>query len=190
MKGYVGSLLLVLIAAPFAWGDTRDTVVFRGRMTPAQENPPIAIEASATYTFTVRVTARNLRGAVTGATASFEVDYTMPSATTFSGLHIHNGPAGVNAGVVIDSGITGTNPVVGGATGRISGTSRSRPTGWSTSRGSSTAPNCTTSTFTRPRTRAESSGDQLEASKISFRPALLTANEVPPITDSTPRAPR
>ena len=111
-------VLLVLSCVPFARPDTEDTAVFRGRMLPDNEVPALNIPgASADYTFTVRVT-RDSRGVITAATAIFQADYTMPATTTFTGFHIHNGPAGMNASVVIDSGLSGSNTVTG-TTGRI-----------------------------------------------------------------------
>ncbi|PYS51407.1 MAG: hypothetical protein DMG13_18685 [Acidobacteria bacterium] len=103
--------MLSLLATPL-FADTQDTAVFRTRMLPDNEIPPIAAPGnSASGTITVHVT-RDEAGNVNAATVTFDIDYTSISALTFTGLHIHNAPAGQGgAQPVIDSGISGTNPV-------------------------------------------------------------------------------
>ena len=84
-------------------------------MLPDNEVPPISAAGnSAAATITVRV-ARDDRGNINAATVTFDIDYTIASTLTFTGLHIHNGPAGVNAPVVIDTGLSGTNTLVAAA---------------------------------------------------------------------------
>ena len=46
-------------------------------------------------------TLRNEDGSVAAGTVFFDVNYRMPGATTFTGLHIHDAPAGVNGGITI-----------------------------------------------------------------------------------------
>jgi uncharacterized protein (TIGR03437 family) len=55
---------------------------------------------------------RNASGAVTNALVLYSVNFRFPGETTFTGLHIHEGAAGINGPVRIDSGITGANNVV------------------------------------------------------------------------------
>ncbi len=113
MKRLCVIALLTLLAAPCVFADTQDTVVFRTRMLPDNEVPPISAAGnSAAATITVRA-ARDDRGNINAATVTFDIDYTITSTLTFTGLHIHNGPAGVNAPVVIDTGIPGGNTVFG-----------------------------------------------------------------------------
>src|SRR6185295_17798651 len=59
----------------------------------------------------VKVT-RDANGAITGGTVTFDVNHTNTGPITFTGLHIHYpGVAGVNAGVVINTGLSGTSTV-------------------------------------------------------------------------------
>jgi hypothetical protein len=101
--------ILCLICAAHVYADTQDTVVFRAQMRPDNEVPPLSASGnSANATINVHVT-RDLLGNVNAATVTFDIDYTISSALTFTGLHIHNGVAGQNGPVVIDTGISGAN---------------------------------------------------------------------------------
>src|SRR5215467_9277920 len=101
--------ILCLIGAAHVYADTQDTVVFRTQMKPDNEVPPISAAGNtANASINVHVT-RDLLGNVNAATVTFDIDYTISSALTFTGLHIHNGPAGQNGPVVIDTGISGSN---------------------------------------------------------------------------------
>jgi hypothetical protein len=174
-------VLLVCSFVPFTHADTEDTVVFRGRMLPANEVPALDIPgASADYTFGVRAT-RDNRGVITAATVVFQADYTMPSQVTFTGFHIHNGPAGTNAGVVIDSGLSGSNSVTG-TTGRIVRVVNVPDNRLNFVTGVLANP---TLYYINLHTTVYGGGivrDQLKPNSLSFRPALLPANEVPALT--------
>lgn len=79
-----------------------DMTVLMGLMSPAKEVPPIAgSTASAVGSVVV------LRTPDSGQVI-FDANYSFPAAIGITGFHIHNGPAGVNASVVINSGLTGT----------------------------------------------------------------------------------
>lgn len=123
MKRLFFSVLLCLLAVSPIFADTEDNAVFRTRMLPDNEVPPIpAIGNSATAAITIHAT-RDGRGNISGATVTFEIDYTLTASTTFNGLHIHNAPTAVNGAVVIDSGISGASPVAAApGSGRISRT--------------------------------------------------------------------
>src|SRR5439155_12700335 len=69
-------------------------------------------------TITVRVT-RDTAGNITAATVVFDIDYTVPSSTTFTGLHIHNALPGTSSGVVINTGLSGTNTITANGSGHI-----------------------------------------------------------------------
>ena len=76
--------LLSLLAAPHLFADTQDTAVFRTRMLSDNEIPPIAATGnSAGGTITVHVT-RDAAGNVNAATVTFDIDYTVTSALTFT----------------------------------------------------------------------------------------------------------
>ena len=54
---------------------------------------------------------RNTAGVVTHALVQYSVNFRFPGETTFTGLHIHDGIAGVNGPVRLDSGLSGANNV-------------------------------------------------------------------------------
>jgi hypothetical protein len=88
-------------------------LVFRTKMTPDQETPPIAdLAAVAVATITINLS-RDASGAIVSGTVDFDVAYAFPSGpVTFIGLHIHNGAAGVAGPIVIPTGIgSGTSSV-------------------------------------------------------------------------------
>lgn len=91
-------------------------VVFRPIMSPLNEVPALTLDAEGAAAVEVQVTRDPQTAAITSGTVTFDVDYRFPSAVTITGLHLHNGPAGVNAPVVIDSGINGTTRAIGGVT--------------------------------------------------------------------------
>jgi hypothetical protein len=109
-------VLLGLLGAANVYADTQDNVVFRTRMLPDNEVPPVAAAGnSANSSITVQVT-RDDRGNVKAATVTFDIDYTISSAVTFTGLHIHNATTGQNGPVVIDTGTNGNTTAVTGVT--------------------------------------------------------------------------
>ena len=46
------------------------------------------------------------------ARCNFDINYRFPGATTFTGLHIHNGAATVAGPVIINTGLSGASTVV------------------------------------------------------------------------------
>lgn len=102
--------LLVLAVAP-NFGQTAETLFLRAVLSPANEVPPVNLNASGTATIRAHVV-RNAAGQIVSGTVDFIVDYNFPGAVELTGLHIHRGVAGENGPVVINSGI-------GGAAGNI-----------------------------------------------------------------------
>jgi uncharacterized protein (TIGR03437 family) len=90
-----------------------DSATYQVSMLPSNETPPI-VGLAATGTSAVSIyTLRNADGSVAAGTAIFDVNFRgFPAATTFTGLHIHDGPAGVAGGVTINTGLGGANTIV------------------------------------------------------------------------------
>jgi uncharacterized protein (TIGR03437 family) len=111
-------LRVFLFTACAAFAQTAETIPFRAILSSANEVPPVSLNASGAATVWMHVI-RDAQGRVTSASVDFDVNFTLPAANNVVGLHIHNGAAGVNGPVVIDSGIRGAEPVAVGTTGRI-----------------------------------------------------------------------
>jgi hypothetical protein len=111
-------LSLVLLTACAAFPQTAETIPFRAILSSAIEVPPVSLNASGAATVWMHVI-RDAQGRITSASVDFDVNFTLPAANNVVGLHIHNGAAGVNAPVVIDTGIRAAEPVAVGTTGRI-----------------------------------------------------------------------
>jgi hypothetical protein len=94
---------------------------FTATLLPANESPAIqGAEATGSGTATVTiVTTKDAAGNVTAATATYVVNLSgFPAGTPINAAHIHgpNAPAGVNAGVLVNSGITaGQNVLTNGS---------------------------------------------------------------------------
>ncbi len=77
-------------------------------LSPANEVPAVT-NADATGSGTVTVTldvTRDGAGTITGGTATFTVALTgFPAGTTLTAAHIHQAPAGTNAGVALSTGL-------------------------------------------------------------------------------------
>jgi uncharacterized protein (TIGR03437 family) len=91
-----------------------DRISFPVSMSPANEVPPITnAEAGASAPAAVTAhTIRNADGTVAGGVVIFDINHRFPATATFRGLHIHDGPAGMNGGVTIDTGLSATQSVV------------------------------------------------------------------------------
>src|SRR5262245_27218320 len=185
MKRLCVAILFGLFAGTYAYADTQDTAVFRTRMLPDNEVPAItAVGNSANATITVHVT-RDDRGNVNAATVTFDIDYTISSALTFTGLHIHNATAGQNGSIVIDSGISSTSTVSASAgSGKITRVVNYASTdtnGIKFVTGLLATPE---NYYVNIHTTANASGfmrGQLQATRLVFRPGMSPAFENPPI---------
>jgi len=122
MKTRTLSLALVAIVAasmsllfPGAALADRVDLTFTATLLPSNEVPPVTnadSSASGTATVTLTITT-DATGTINAATARFDVTVMgFPATTTMLILaHVHQGVAGANGPVVIDSGLSPTNPV-------------------------------------------------------------------------------
>jgi uncharacterized protein (TIGR03437 family) len=95
-----------LLGASILSADTVESVPFLAEMTSAQEVGSTATGASADALIWVHII-RDDAGNIKSGSVDFNVRYRFPGAVTVTGLHIHNGPAGVNAGIVIPTDVGG-----------------------------------------------------------------------------------
>ncbi len=101
--------LLALTASAIA--QRSETVTFLAALSPANEVPPISIEARGTALLYAHVM-RDAQDQIVSGSVDFVVLYNFPGETTFTGLHIHSGAAGVNGPVTVNTGIAaGANSV-------------------------------------------------------------------------------
>ena len=83
------------------------TPVFKLRLKPSQEVPPIqGLKAGAAGSVTFDLE-RSATGAITSGEVIFSFNYSFPGAVTITGLHVHQAAKGVNGAIVISSGIGG-----------------------------------------------------------------------------------
>jgi hypothetical protein len=85
---------------------TTTTSTFTVALSSANEVPAIAnADAGATGTATIAlIVTKDDSGTITAATMNFQIRVTgLPAGTTVTKAHIHNGTAGVNAGVFVDT---------------------------------------------------------------------------------------
>jgi uncharacterized protein (TIGR03437 family) len=92
-------------------GQMRNTeaVTFSRTLLPSNEVPPLTgLDASAAAAFSLHVM-RDEAGRVVAAGSVFDVNHRFPGETQFTGLHVHDGLAGANGPVSIDSGLNRAN---------------------------------------------------------------------------------
>lgn len=80
-------------------------------MTTANEVPPVTTESGTGVATITASPVRDDKGAITGGTVTFSMQYDFAAAITLRGLHIHEGVSGANGPVVIDTGLSGSNTV-------------------------------------------------------------------------------
>lgn len=107
--------------SPSAPSSSPTQAIFLAVLEPGNEVPPVT-NADASGRGTVRVTldlTRDGSGTITAGTASFFVTLAgFPANTQLTGAHIHPGAAGVNGGVVVNTGLnaqTSGNPLGSGS---------------------------------------------------------------------------
>ncbi|MEO8368274.1 MAG: CHRD domain-containing protein [Candidatus Solibacter sp.] len=77
-----------------------DAMAFPITLDSANEVGAVTLKGTAPSVITVR-TLRNEDGSVAAGSVFFDVNYRLPSAATFNGLHLHDGPKGVNGPVSV-----------------------------------------------------------------------------------------
>jgi uncharacterized protein (TIGR03437 family) len=77
-----------------------ETMTFPVMMSSANEPTRPSVTATAPAVVTARVL-RNEDGSIAAGTVFFDVNYRLPAGAQINGLHIHDGPAGVNGPVTI-----------------------------------------------------------------------------------------
>ena len=88
--------------------DTAETISFLTQMLPANETPPITDTSTGSVIISVHVI-RDSSGAITSGSVDFSVNCKFSGAVTVTGLHIHNGPAGVAGNIVIPTDVNSSD---------------------------------------------------------------------------------
>jgi len=86
------------------------TAAFRAILLPSSEVPAGMGRAAARATVLIHVV-RNSAGQATAGSVDFAVNYSLPHATTVTGLEIDSGGAGVNGQPVVQTGLSPDNPL-------------------------------------------------------------------------------
>ena len=100
--------------------DDDNTVVFTANMTAAQETTPVTgAEANGTGTATITFNlTRDASETITGGTANFSANVAnLPAGSTLILAHIHTGAAGVQGGVLVNTGLSAATAITVGANG-------------------------------------------------------------------------
>ncbi|MCX6623296.1 MAG: CHRD domain-containing protein [Acidobacteria bacterium] len=109
-------LIACCVFSAAAWAQTADTLVYRAMLSPANETPAITdYNARGVATVLLHVV-RDANGRALSGTVDFIINDSFPEDVTVTGLHIHKGAEGVAGPVVLNTGISGTNPVAQAAT--------------------------------------------------------------------------
>jgi uncharacterized protein (TIGR03437 family) len=110
----------------FGGGAARDTLrrtdstSFQVKLDPANETPPITGVSQSATTNVTAYTIRNsdATSSVAAGVVIFDVNFrAFPAPTSFTGLHLHTGAAGVAGPVTIPSGVSGGAAAVASDTG-------------------------------------------------------------------------
>jgi len=129
MKTLTAVLLTCLATAAAGCGSTATSptptplptsYTFIAVLSPANEVPAVTnADATGRGTATLAMApARHSVGSITAATMNFSVSLTgFPAGTSLTGSHIHNAGAGVNAGVIVNTGLTSGEVVLASGAG-------------------------------------------------------------------------
>jgi hypothetical protein len=125
MRKTIATILLIVLAGIYvvslmapSVSAQQETRIFTAQLLPSNEVPPVTNdERNAFGTAIVTLSVTRSGSDITAATARFDVSISgLISSSTVILAHIHEGAAGVNGPVRVDSGITPSNPIpaVGG----------------------------------------------------------------------------
>lgn len=81
-----------------------DRNVYQVNLLPSNEVPAVQLAGSAPSEVVIN-TIRGEDGSIIGGRFEYNINYRFPGAAEFTGLHIHNGDAGVNGPVTLNSGL-------------------------------------------------------------------------------------
>ncbi|HOC17259.1 MAG TPA: CHRD domain-containing protein [Vicinamibacterales bacterium] len=105
---------------PLSPSPPNNTFTFTSTLLPGNEVPPVTnADASASGTVTVRLdVTRDAAGSITGGSADFTVNLSgFPAGTVLTGAHIHQAPAGQNAGIAVNTGLGNGEVTLGSGSG-------------------------------------------------------------------------
>lgn len=162
--------------------------VLIGRMSTAKEIPAIPNNNGTGVGTIEAVRAYGPNGRFAAGVVIFDVDYQLPSAVTFTGLHIHTGGATVNGPVIINTGITAANSVASPANGQGNLFYRVEvpPTNNAQIAALEGIFDTPAEYYVNLHTTVNPSGvirSQLAPTEeVAFSTTMLTSNEVPPVT--------
>ena len=110
--------LLSVASTIVLFGQSAETLFFAADMRGANEVPAVTNGSYGSAVLFVHIM-KDAQGKVVSGSVDFNVTAQFTDAFTVTGMHIHNGAAGVNGPVTVDSGISGANPVAVAAAGRM-----------------------------------------------------------------------
>ena len=102
--------------------ETTTTSTYTVALSSANETPPITnADAGSAGTATIALTAtKDGSGTITSATMNFQISVTgLPAGTIVTKAHVHNGAAGINAGVYIDTTLASGEMAITNGSGSI-----------------------------------------------------------------------
>lgn len=161
-----------------------ESIPFRAILSSRNEVPALAIDASGAGTVWLHVV-RDASGEVTSASVDFSVNYKFPAPVTITAMHIHDGPAGSNGPVVIDSAVLRAEDVTAGALPVLQAqVSASTAAALNAVKGILADPS---RYYVNVHTTANPGGairGQLQRAELATRLAVMSpANEVPPVAN-------
>ncbi len=185
MKNMRRISLATILTATSLFGQSAETLFFVADMRGANEVPAVTTASFGSAVLFVHVM-KDAQGKVVSGTVDFNVTGQFADAATVTGLHIHNGAAGTNGPVTVDSGLSGANSLAVGAgrtliqrSGSVKGDNAA---GVATLEGLLSSPlgfYVNLHTMTNPGGLFR--GQLYRAERRSFLTSMLGANEVPAI---------